>query len=104
MATLGYARTSSTDQSLDVQLAQLKEAGCTKIFQEQESGAKSNRPQLAQMLSYAREGDYVVVTKLDRLARSMSHFWTIWETLQGKGVSLRVLNMDGLDTSTSTGK
>ena len=62
------------------------------------------RFELRHMIDYVRDGDVVVVTKLDRLARSMVDFWSIWERLQAKRVSLRVLNMDGLDTSTSTGQ
>ena len=104
MAFVGYARCSSADQDLTIQRAQLTQAGCTKLFEEKESGAKGDRPQLAGMLSYIREGDVVVVAKLDRLARSMVHFWATWEKLQAKGVALKVLDMHGLDTSTSHGQ
>jgi DNA invertase Pin-like site-specific DNA recombinase len=84
MASIGYARCSSADQDLTIQRTQLTHAGCTKLFEEKESGAKGDRPQLAAMLNYTREGDVVVVAKLDRLARSMVHFWATWEELQAK--------------------
>jgi DNA invertase Pin-like site-specific DNA recombinase len=104
MAIVGYARVSTQDQDLTVQRSALNGAGVEKIFEEKESGAKGDRPQLARMLEYVREGDVLVVTKLDRMARSMVHFWSIWEELRRKGVQLRVLSMDGLDTSTPTGQ
>ena len=72
---IGYARVSSGGQSLDVQMDQLKAAGCTKIFAEKELGAKKDRPELAAMLKYIRkgEGDIVICCKLDRIARSSRH-------------------------------
>lgn len=73
---IGYARVSTTDQNLETQFEQLKNAGAEKIFQEKISGVKRNRPQLIEMLNYVREGDSVVVTKLDRIA-VVPHFkWT----------------------------
>ena len=104
MAILGYARCSTQDQDLTIQRTQLVDAGVTKLFEEKESGARGDRPQLAALLVYARDGDVVVAAKLDRLARSMVHFWQTWEKLQAKGVALRVLNMPGMDTSTSHGQ
>jgi DNA invertase Pin-like site-specific DNA recombinase len=104
MAIIGYARCSTQDQDLRTQRTRLSEAGCTKLFEEKESGARGDRPELAAMLTYVRDGDVVVVTKLDRLARSMVHFWATWEKLQAKGVSLRVLDMHGLDTATPHGQ
>ena len=101
MATIGYARVSTTGQSLDAQLAAMQ--GCDKIFQEKESGAKANRPQLTLMLDYARQGDTITVTKLCRLARNTKHLLEIVEYLDGKGVSLVVLNI-GIDTNSPTGR
>lgn len=101
MATVGYARVSTTGQSLDTQLEAL--SGCEKIFKEKISGAKDDRPELQAMLEFVREGDTVQVTKLDRLARSTRHLLEVSEYLQGKGVALNILNI-GINTSTPTGK
>jgi len=103
MATIGYARVSTTDQDLTAQLQQLQAVGCDKVYQEHVSGAKVDRPELAAMLDYARQGDTVVVCKLDRIARSTAHLLQIVEGLQAKGITFKVLNID-LDTSTATGK
>lgn len=100
---IGYARVSSTDQKLDVQLDQLKALGVDKVYAEKASGADAERVELAAMLDYVREGDTVVACKLDRIARSTQHLLNIVERLNKKGVALRVLNID-LDTSTPTGK
>ena len=101
MALVGYARVSTIGQSLDTQLQALAE--CSTIFQEKVSGARDNRPQLAQLLNFVREGDVVLVTKLDRLARNTRHLLEISEYLQSKRVALRILNL-GINTSTPTGK
>ena len=101
MATVGYARVSTTGQSLDTQLDAL--SGCEKIFREKISGAKDNRPELQAMLEFVREGDTVQVTKLDRLARNTRHLLEVSEYLQGKGVALNILNI-GINTATPTGK
>jgi DNA invertase Pin-like site-specific DNA recombinase len=103
MAVVCYARVSTTGQSLDTQLDQLHAAGGEKIFQEKISGAKRDRPQLAAMLEYIREGDTVIVTKLDRIARSTKDLLEIVDTLKKKGVAFKVLNIQ-LDTTTPTGK
>jgi DNA invertase Pin-like site-specific DNA recombinase len=103
METIGYARVSTTDQNLDAQLDQLGAAGCERIFQEKASGVKVDRPELAAMLDYVREGDVVIVTKLDRVARSTKHLLEIVETLEKKKVGFKVLNIN-LDTNTPTGK
>ncbi|MDW7643779.1 MAG: recombinase family protein [Desulfuromonadales bacterium] len=100
---VGYARVSTTGQSLDVQLEQLQTAGVEKIFQEKISGVKQSRPQLLAMLDFVREGDTVVCCKLDRIARSTRHLLEIVEALEVKGVSFKVLNIN-LDTSTPTGR
>ncbi len=101
MAKVGYARVSSMGQSLEVQLEKLKH--CDKLFQEKKSGKTGNRPQLKACLEYVREGDTLIVTKLDRLARSTRDLLNMVDTLQEKGVELRVLDQN-IDTGTSTGK
>ncbi|HDO1376070.1 TPA: recombinase family protein [Aeromonas veronii] len=101
MALVGYARVSTGGQSLEVQLRALAE--CNKLFQEKVSGASDDRPQLTLLLDYVKEGDVVMVTKLDRLARNTRHLLEISEFLQHKQVALRILNL-GIDTSTPTGK
>ncbi len=101
--TIGYARVSTEEQDLAVQLEQLKAAGVKKVFQEKASGVKQDRPQLAAMIEYCREGDTVVVCKLDRIARSTKHLLEIIELLEKKQVAFKVLNIN-LDTSTPTGK
>lgn len=103
MATVGYARVSTTDQKLEVQLDALKKVGVDKVYQEKASGADSDRVELAAMLDYIREGDVVVCCKLDRIARSTKHLLDIVETIKAKGASLKILNID-LDTNTPTGK
>lgn len=103
MATIGYARVSTDDQHLEAQLQQLQEAKCDKIYREKISGVKQDRSQLRNLLDYVREGDTVVVCKLDRIARSTKHLLDIVEHLQDKGVAFKVLNIN-LDTSSATGK
>lgn len=103
---IGYARTSTLDQkaSIEAQERNLVGVGCEKVFTEQVSSVDvANREQLASALDYIRQGDTLVVTKLDRLARSVAHLYSIMETLKTKGADLRILNM-GIDTSTPTGK
>jgi DNA invertase Pin-like site-specific DNA recombinase len=103
---IGYARTSTLDQkaSIEAQERDLKTAGCGKLFTEQVSSVDvAQREQLAQALDFAREGDTLVVTKLDRLARSVAHMVEIMKLLDGKGAYLRILGLN-IDTSTSTGK
>jgi len=103
MAIVGYARVSSVGQSLDVQLDKLKSYKCDRIFKEKRSGTNSDRPQLTQCRDYVREGDTLVITKLDRLARSTFHLTQIAEELRSKKVELVVLDQH-IDTSTATGK
>jgi DNA invertase Pin-like site-specific DNA recombinase len=98
---IGYARCSTQNQNLDAQLEQLK--NCEKIFQEKISGAKSDRPQLSSAIDYLREGDSLVVTKLDRLARSLTDLHKLAAEIEAKGASLNILNL-AIDTSTSSGK
>ncbi|MBE1706728.1 MULTISPECIES: recombinase family protein [Mesorhizobium] len=104
-ALVGYARTSTTDQKagLEAQLRDLELAGCTKVFREEISSVATNRPQLAAVLEWVREGDTLVVTKLDRLARSVADLVAITAALKAKGAGLRILAMN-LDTATPTGK
>lgn len=101
---IGYARTSTVEQtaSFDAQKVALVAQGCTKVFSEQTSSV-GDREELDKALEFVREGDTLMVTKLDRLARSVSHLCQLVERLQNKGVSLRVLDM-GLDTGTPTGR
>ena len=101
MALVGYARVSSVGQSLDVQLDKLKH--CDKVFQEKKSGASGKRPQLEICLEYVREGDTLVVTRLDRLARSTLHLCQIADDLKRKDVNLQVLDQN-IDTSDATGR
>lgn len=101
---VGYARTSTADQmaGFDAQLQELKAVGCKKMFQEQVSSV-GKRAQLEVALEFVREGDVLVVTKLDRLARSVADLMELIQTLDRKSVGLRVLNL-GMDTHTPTGK
>lgn len=101
---VGYARTSSLEQvaGFEAQIAQLNSAGVSKLFREQVSSV-AKRPELQAVLNYLRDGDTLVVTKLDRLARSVKHLGEIVETLESKNVALKVLDI-ALDTGTSTGK
>lgn len=101
MAIIGYARVSTTGQSLEQQLTAL--ADCEKVFQEKISGSKTDRPQLQAMLEFARSGDVLKVTKLDRLARNTRHLLEITDKLHAKGVALQIQNL-GIDTATPTGK
>lgn len=87
---MGYGRVSSTGQSLDIQLEALAAAGCEKVFAEKVSGRSTkDREQLAQALDFVREGDTLVVTRLDRLARSVADLHRIIEALTEKGVGFR---------------
>lgn len=101
---IGYARTSTLEQDagLDAQVRDLTALGCEKLFKEQVSSV-APRKALEDALDFAREGDTLVVTKLDRLARSVTHLGAILDTLSAKGVALRILDL-GVDTSTPTGK
>lgn len=102
---VGYARVSSAGQSLDVQLEALHAAGCEKVFAEKRSGTSTNgRRELAEALSFVREGDTFLVTRLDRLARSAGDLHGIVKQLADKGVGFQCLQQGGMDTTTSTGK
>ena len=101
MTLIGYARVSSVGQTLAVQLDKLEQ--CDRVFQEKVSGVTDKRPQLQACLEYVRGGDTVVVTKLDRLARSTLHLCQIAAELERKQVDLRVLDQS-IDTSSATGR
>lgn len=101
VATLiGYARTS-TDPTIgpESQLCDLKAAGCDKIFQEEVSSASHQRPQLEAAINWAREGDVLIATTADRLARSASHLLDIMTRLRAKGSSVKFLHSSELDTN-----
>jgi DNA invertase Pin-like site-specific DNA recombinase len=102
---VGYARVSSSGQSLDVQLAALAAAGAEKIFSEKQSGSQaSNRAALQDALEFVREGDELICVRLDRLARSVSDLLTICERLVAKGVSFRCIDQAGIDVTSSSGR
>jgi len=101
---VGYARVSSVGQSLDVQLDKLKRAGCTRIYSEKRSGKQADgRPELQACLQFLREGDTVVISRLDRMARSVLDLAKIADLLKKKGVALRVVDQ-AIDTGTPEGK
>lgn len=105
MPLIGYARVSSSGQSLEVQRDQLLAAGCTRIFEEKRSGlSQDGREQLALALDYVRDGDVLIVTRLDRLARSITDLRQIVDRLTAKEVGFRALQQGDLDTSTSNGR
>lgn len=101
---IGYCRVSSRSQDYQTQIDRLTAAGATKVFKEKMSGLDDDRPELARCLEYVREGDMLVITKLDRLARSTLHLHKIADELERKGVSFKVLDDASLDTTTRTGK
>lgn len=102
---VGYARVSSAGQSLEVQQDLLLAEDCNKIFSEKQSGTSTlGREALTAALDYVREGDTFVVTRLDRLARSVVDLHQIIERLSAKGCGLRVTQQTGIDTTTSAGK
>jgi DNA invertase Pin-like site-specific DNA recombinase len=102
---VGYARTSTVEQiaGYEAQLRELAAAGCEKVFSEQLSSVDASRPQLEQAITFVREGDAFVVTKLDRLARSMRNLIDISDALAAKGVSLVILALN-VDTGTPSGR
>ena len=102
---IGYARTSTQDQkySLEAQVEDLKAAGCERVFREEVSSVDSKREELENALDYIREGDVLVVKKLDRLARSVADTVKIQERLEAKKAGLKTLDMD-IDTTTPGGR
>ena len=101
MSKVGYARVSSIGQSLSIQLDKLN--NCDKIFKEKRSATTDQRPKLQECLEYVREGDSLVITRLDRLARSTLHLCQIAEILKSKKVALQVLDQN-IDTNDATGR
>jgi len=99
----GYARVSTQDQNLQLQLDELQKHGVFEIFQEKATGTKKDRPALNELLKVVREGDRVIVYKLDRISRSTKHLIELAELFESKGVEF-VSIRDNIDTSTATGK
>ena len=100
---IGYARVSTGEQTLDLQLDALKKAGCGKIYTETASGAKAERPVLDEVLSYVRKGDTLVVWRLDRLGRSLRHLIEVVAALAERGIGFKSLT-EHIDTTTPGGK
>ena len=103
MHLIGYARVSTNDQNLELQLDALKEAGCRRVFEETASGASKARPHLRDALDFLRKGDTLVVWKLDRLARSVQQLIEIIEQLHKRGCGFRSLT-EAIDTTTAGGR
>lgn len=103
MGLLGYARVSTNDQSAHSQLDALTAAGCERVWTDVASGARSRRPALDELLAAAAAGDTVVVTRLDRMGRSLPHLLSLVEDLAARGVGLRSL-AEQIDTSSATGR
>lgn len=106
MAVIGYARVSSQSQSHDIQIKELQALGCEKIYQEKISGkSTNNREQLQSMIEYVREGDTVIVMKLDRLARNTIDALQIAQKLESKQVALKIMDIgDGIDITSGVGR
>ena len=100
---IGYARVSTDDQKLALQKDALTQAGCARILEDQQSGAKAERPGLKAALDYARAGDILVVWRLDRLSRSLKELIELVTQLEARGIGLKSLH-EAVDTSSSTGK
>ncbi len=100
---VGYARVSTKDQNLDLQTNSLKEHGCERLFEEKVSSIKKDRTELSRALDIMREGDTLVVWKLDRLGRSVKQLVAFVEELHNKGMQFKSIS-DGIDTSTTAGK
>lgn len=105
MAIVGYARVSTKGQSYETQVERLTAAGCEKIFVEKASGTDGKRPELARCIEYLRDGDTLMITKLDRLARSTSDLYSIIDKLKAKGsVGFKAIDDKDMDTTSRTGK
>jgi DNA invertase Pin-like site-specific DNA recombinase len=100
---IGYARVSTEDQTLDLQKDALEKIGCTKIFTDTASGAKAERKGLEEALSYVREGDILVVWRLDRLGRSLKHLIETITELNNRKIGFKSIQ-ENIDTTTSGGK
>ena len=103
MSLIGYARVSTEDQATDAQVDALTAAGCAMIFREHMSGAKASRPELLKALAKVQRGDVLVVARLDRLARSLSHLLSVIAELDAKGAHFKSL-ADPIDTTTPQGR
>ena len=103
MAHVGYARVSTLEQDPTLQLDALAAAECAKVFEDRASGARADRPGLRQALDYVRDGDVLIVWKLDRLGRSLPHLIDTVSTLEKRGVGFRSLT-EAIDTTTSGGR
>src|SRR5208337_4914441 len=101
---IGYARVSTVDQNLDLQMQALRKVGCKKIFREKVSGASRERPEFQRTLDQLRNGDTVIVWKLDRLARSTRDLLETMETIREAGGKFRSLSEPWADTTTHAGK
>jgi len=102
MALIGYARVSTAEQDTALQTDALRKAGCERIFEDTVSGAKTDRPGLTAALAWLRDGDVLVVWRLDRLGRSMAHLIETVSALESRGVGLRSLT-ESIDTTTPGG-
>jgi DNA invertase Pin-like site-specific DNA recombinase len=100
---IGYARVSTTNQSLNPQTDPLSEAGCEKLFTDVASGARTQRPGLDKAISFCRKGDILIVWKLDRMGRSMSHLIEMIQELEKKGVGFQSLT-EKIDTTNAEGR
>ncbi len=100
---VGYARVSTTNQNLDVQLDELNSHGCERIFTDKATGTNTSRKGLTEIMEFVRDGDTLVVTRLDRFARSLTDLYALLERLTARGVAFHCLRQS-IDTSTSTGK
>ena len=101
---IGYARVSTGEQELQMQLDALEEAGCVEIFKDKASGARSSRPGLDACIEALEPGDTLVVWRLDRLGRSMPHLVSLVQELLGKGIGFRSLLDGAIDTTTASGE
>jgi DNA invertase Pin-like site-specific DNA recombinase len=104
MTTIGYARVSTRDQSLSAQLAELQAAGAQRVFKEKQSGAKGDRAELAKAIRALGAGDVLVVTRLDRLARSTRDLLNIVDAIAKRGAGFKALKDTWADTTTSHGR
>jgi DNA invertase Pin-like site-specific DNA recombinase len=104
MTIYGYARVSTDGQSLTAQVAELRAAKCDKVFQEKASGAKADRKQLARVMAILAKGDLLIVTRLDRLARSTLHLLTTLDTITKAGAGFKSIKDTWADTTTAQGR
>ncbi|MDN3652752.1 recombinase family protein [Thalassotalea ponticola] len=100
---IGYARVSSNDQDLQLQIDQLMRLGCDKVFAEKVSGKSLNRPKLNELMSFAREGDTIIVTKTDRLARNTIDALNIAQQLKKAAIGLKLLDLGDIDINSDLG-